>query len=77
MNMVSFLCDYGYPFVIVLTKADKLNKTETSNRLADFEKQFSEYENITMIPFSSKTGQGVEIIKGIISECVSDWGDDA
>ena len=77
MNMVSFLCDYGYHFVIVLTKADKLNKTETSNRLADFEKQFSEYVNITMIPFSSKTGQGVEKIKGIISECVSDWGDDA
>ena len=77
MNMISFLCDYGFPFVLVLTKSDKLNKTETAARLADFEKQFSEYENLTMIPFSSKNGQGADEIKRVISECVADCGADA
>ena len=77
MNMIRFLCDYGFPFVLVLTKSDKLNKTETAARLADFEKQFSEYENLTMIPFSSKNGQGADEIKRVISECVADCGADA
>ena len=77
MNIICFLCDYGFPFVLVLTKSDKLNKTETAARLADFEKQFSEYENLTMIPFSSKNGQGADEIKRVISECVADCGADA
>ena len=63
--------------MLVLTKSDKLNKTETAARLADFEKQFSEYENLTMIPFSSKNGQGADEIKRVISECVADCGADA
>ena len=73
MNMISFLCDCGLPFVVVLTKSDKLNKTERAQRLADFDNQFSEYENLTLIPFSSKTGEGADDIKSIIDECVEDF----
>lgn len=76
MSMISFLCDCGLPFVVVLTKSDKLNKTERAQRLADFDNQFSEYENLTLIPFSSKTGEGVDDIKKIIDGCVEDFRQD-
>lgn len=76
MSMISFLCDCGLPFMVVLTKSDKLNKTERAQRLADFDNQFSEYENLTLIPFSSKTGEGVDDIKKIIDGCVEEFRQD-
>ena len=73
MGMISFLCDCGLPFAVVLTKSDKLNKTERQKRLSDFAEQFSEYENLTVIPFSSKTGEGAEQIRSIINQCVEHY----
>lgn len=62
LMMINYLCDSGIPFVIVASKADKPNKT---NRAAALEK-LAVHKDIphgtTVIPFSSKTGEGKDIL---------------
>ncbi len=72
LHMINFLIDGGYPFVIILTKADKLNKTERKEREEAFKKEIPCYEDITVIPFSAITGEGVEEIRSIIEEISDD-----
>ena len=57
-----------FPFLIVLTKSDKLNKTERQKRLAAYMEEIPYAEEITMIPFSAENGEGVETLREIISE---------
>lgn len=60
-TMLRFLADSGLPFVIVLTKADKLNKTQFNKRLAEFEKELDFLpKDIEKIPFSSTANIGVD-----------------
>ncbi len=68
MNMLDFLVEGEYPFVIVLTKADKLSKRQREERMSGFAKEIPYFEDITCIPFSSQTGEGVEEIRSIIEE---------
>ena len=70
MQMIEYLISNGFPFIIVLTKSDKLNKTKRQERLSDFENIFSEYENMTLLPFSSVTGEGLDNLKEIILSCI-------
>ena len=65
--MIEFLCDGGFPFLVALTKSDKLNQTERRQRLAALEEAFSDYEGLRLIPFSSVTGEGVEELREILS----------
>ena len=66
-HAVSVLCDGGFPFLVALTKSDKLNQTERRQRLAALEEAFSDYEGLRLIPFSSVTGEGVEELREILS----------
>ena len=51
--MLDFLSQMGYPYTVVLTKADKLNKTETANRLTLIGEELGDFaENVQIIPFS-------------------------
>ncbi|MEG2429679.1 MAG: ribosome biogenesis GTP-binding protein YihA/YsxC [Oscillospiraceae bacterium] len=70
LSMINFLLESELPFVLLLTKSDKLNKTEFKQRLEAFKTEIPEGNQITMIPFSSETGQGVEEIRKIIDEVV-------
>jgi len=55
--MLSFLAQSGIPYVIAVTKTDKLNKTERAKALEEI--SASPYaEGIDIIPFSSHTGEG-------------------
>ena len=67
LHMIEFLCDGGFPFLVALTKSDKLNQTERRQRLAALEEAFSDYEGLRLIPFSSVTGEGVEELREILS----------
>ena len=67
LHMIEFLCDGGFPFLVALTKSDKLNQTERRLRLAALEEAFSDYEGLRLIPFSSVTGEGVEELREILS----------
>ena len=69
--MISFLKENGFDFIIALTKADKLNKTEFNKQLNSLTEIFNEMDvNVPVIPFSSVNGLGVEEVKRIIEEKV-------
>ena len=68
IHMINFLIDNELPFVIILTKADKLNKTERAKAMKVFEETIPCYEDIHIIPFSSQTFEGVEEVRRIIEE---------
>ena len=70
--MIDFLIETEQPFVIVLTKSDKLSKKQQNERLDGFMKEIPCAEDIKFIPFSSQTGEGVEEIRSIIEEISSD-----
>lgn len=67
-TMLGFLAEYPAPFVCVLTKCDKLNKTERAER----EKYFASCPLLSsaaaVIPASSVSGEGMEQLKKIIEE---------
>ena len=70
MIMLNFLKECGIPFVIALTKCDKLNKTETEKRSEALNEELSDYADITRIEFSAVKGTGVEAVKAAIEEVV-------
>lgn len=67
-QMLEYMVEMGLPFVTVLTKADKLNKTQRAQRLAAFETELADYEGVMMIPFSATSGEGVEELRAIIRQ---------
>lgn len=69
ISMLEFLNHYEIPYTVVLTKADKLNKTETEERLKLILEELGTLgEGIEIIPFSATKGQGSDRIREIISE---------
>lgn len=68
LHMINYLVDSGLPFVIILTKADKLKKTRRLERMKSFETEIPYFEDIHIIPFSSQTFEGVDEVRNIIEE---------
>ncbi len=66
MVMLNFLKESEIPFIIALTKCDKLNKTETEKRRESLKEELADYPDIKMIEFSSVKGTGVEEVKAEI-----------
>ena len=73
--MINFLIDNGIPFVVVLTKADKLTKSERAKRREALLSEIPCAEDIHMIEFSAVNGEGVEEIRSIIED-ISEETDD-
>ena len=73
LQMVQFLVEQQLPFVIVLTKKDKLSKTQQQQRLQSLQEEIPYASQITMIPLSAETGEGVEEIHQIIEEIAVDY----
>lgn len=71
MVMLNFLKESGLPFVIALTKCDKLNKTETEKRREELKSELADYPEIQTIEFSAVKGTGVEEIKAVIESAVN------
>lgn len=69
-QMMDYLYDKKFPFVIVASKVDKLNKTQRSEREKALIEELCRYVNVPVIIFSSVTGEGIEKIKNMISDCV-------
>ena len=73
VSMINYLISTGYKFIIVLTKSDKLNKTEYKNRLEDFAEQFDGLpEDTEFFPFSSQNGEGLDRLKAAIETALSE-----
>lgn len=69
IDMLKMLKDMGIPSTAVLTKCDKLNKTEFQKQLSFFKSKLGEYlpeDNI--IPFSALDGTGVVRLREIIEK---------
>ena len=70
-SMLDFISQKGIPYTVVLTKSDKLNKTETANRLALIKEELGEFaEGVRIIPFSAQKGEGVENLRRVIEDCL-------
>ena len=72
VHMINYLIDTEMPFVLVLTKADKLNKTERAKRLEAFKDEIPCFEDIHVIPFSSQTFEGVDELRQIVEDIADD-----
>lgn len=73
VQMINFLIDNELPFIIVLTKSDKLNKREREERLAAFANEIPCFEDITVVPFSAVNFEGVEQVRSIIEDAAADF----
>lgn len=70
--MINRLIDEELPFIIVFTKADKLNVTERAKRMAAFAEEIPCFEDIHAIPFSAKTFEGQDVLRELLSEIAED-----
>jgi len=67
LQMLDFLCQTNTPYLVALTKSDKLNKTEYQNNLAARTDEIMPYGPMAIVPFSAVKGEGVETIRTYIS----------
>ncbi len=64
VSMLRFLKDADIPYAVVLTKSDKLNKTEFAKRLEGVRTELGELaDGIDIIPFSALKGSGTEEVR--------------
>lgn len=71
-HMLEYMVECGIPFIIVLTKSDKLNKTERAARLAALEQELADYEGVTCVPFSATNGEGAETLREIVLDVIAE-----
>lgn len=64
--MIDWLLQSEMPFVVVATKMDKLNKTESSKAVQSIRSAASLPEDIEIIPFSSETKEGKQTLWNVI-----------
>ncbi len=68
LQMIDYLIENEFPFVIVLTKQDKLSQKQQKERLEALQKEIPYADQIQMIPFSAETGYGVDTLHAIVEE---------
>lgn len=66
LQMLAFLRENKIPFVVALTKSDKLNKTEYARRLKSVQTELDFVQTEYVIPFSALTGEGREALLDVI-----------
>lgn len=67
LDMMRFMQSAGYKFIVVMTKSDKLNKTQRNARLEAIKTELAEFDGVTAIPFSAANGEGAQQIRDIIA----------
>lgn len=67
LQMIGYLKNEGFPFVIALTKADKLSKQKQQKQMRMLAAAFG-VDEMACVPTSSVTGQGIDQIKRFIEE---------
>ena len=66
IQMIDYIKEFDFPFVVALTKSDKLSRTQ-QNRQIDLLKSQLDIESNTVIATSSQTGLGLENLKTVIA----------
>lgn len=67
-QMVAFLREYQLPFMIALTKADKVSKNEANKQVAAIRKQLDLPADINIVVCSSEKGTGFDDLRRLIEE---------
>lgn len=67
LQMLDFLAELGAPTLVVLTKIDKLKRQERARSIARAAERLG-VEAEQLLPFSSKTGEGREVLLEAIDE---------
>jgi GTP-binding protein len=75
--MAQSLIDAEMPFVVVLTKSDKLSRNARAERLAAFRGELPYGDELTLLPISSETGEGVDELRAIIEDAIDEEEDSA
>lgn len=70
-DMIEFMKQMNIPFVIAMTKSDKLKVKEYKKRLEDSKAELETAGNVKIIPFSSQNGDGVEELKQVIEQALN------
>lgn len=71
LQMLDFLRENGIPFVVALTKSDKLKKKEYDARLESVREELDFVTPEHLIPFSAVTGAGREELLAVIQAFVA------
>lgn len=72
IQMVDFLIAHELPFLVLLTKSDKLNKKERAERLLKIREELPCGNQITVLPFSGETGEGVSELRAIFDDLAAE-----
>ncbi|HOE62958.1 MAG TPA: ribosome biogenesis GTP-binding protein YihA/YsxC [Candidatus Sumerlaeota bacterium] len=64
-TLLNFLNQHGVPYILAVTKADKLSRNALNNQLRAIRQILNPPETIQLIPYSSKTGAGRKELLGI------------
>lgn len=67
-SMVEWFRHWERPFVVVMTKADKISRGRWKARAARLTKELDLEKDEMPIAFSAKTGEGVKVVKKIIEQ---------
>ncbi|MFR5876602.1 MAG: ribosome biogenesis GTP-binding protein YihA/YsxC [Eubacterium sp.] len=70
-GMIEFMKQMNIPFIIVMTKSDKLKVNEYKRRLDESGRELACAGDVPVIPFSSQTGEGVDIVKKYIDKALN------
>ena len=70
-GMIEFMKQMNIPFVIAMTKSDKLKVKEYKKRLEESKAELETAVNVKIIPFSSQNGEGVEELKQVIEQALN------
>lgn len=73
LHMIDFLYRSGFNFAAVLTKSDKLKKSQYKKQIEYYKDIFSTIEHIPLIPFSAQTGFGNDEIRKLIEESINNF----
>lgn len=69
--MINWLIDNGVKFIVVATKADKLSNAQLTKALSDFEEMYFKGTGIRVLPFSSVTREGKDLLWNEIYETLA------
>lgn len=72
LEMIHWMIACEMPFVVALTKADKLNKTQTAQRLDSIYQELPYGDQLVIVPCSVQTGQGVQELHQLMDDVVED-----
>ena len=71
IDMIEYLKANDIPFIVALTKCDKLNKTERMKQLESICGILTEYGNISVVPFSALKGEGTDELRRLIENALA------